>query len=270
MLTTKRYEYLAFPAIGFHPLLDNHRALRWDKVNHYESDILKNGLLEPLVVWERNPGEFFLVGGFHRHAAIRAIRNKHPGYFDRVDVRVVAGDPDEIRALNLKLNADRLDTRITDFFDTVVYLNNANWSVEKISQFLDRSPSWIEDILRFAPGMDARLRVRLADGRLSWNKAKEICRRVLAAAPGQEKATSDRALAELDAGRDTLRPVRLLTVKGATRRLSSRLKKEGDAALSIQLQDLCSLLAVLSGRRHTDEDVDRVRKVFPDLLDPAE
>ena len=41
--------------------------------------------------------------------------------------------------LNLKLNADRLDARITEYFDTVVFLGNAGWTEERIADFLDRS-----------------------------------------------------------------------------------------------------------------------------------
>lgn len=268
MLATKRYEYLSFDLILFHPSLDNHRQLRWDKVRHYEQDILKNGLLEPLVVWERNPGEFFLVGGFHRHSAIRAIRAKNPGYFDRVDVRVVAGDLDEIRALNLKLNADRLDARITDYFDTIVYLNNAGWSPEKTGAFLDRSPSWIEDILRHAPGMDPRVRVLLADGRLSWNRAKEIGRRASTAEPGREKATVDAALAEIEAGRNVLRPRRLVSVRRAARRLARDRTLRADDRLDATFADLCSLMNLIAGRPADEAEIERVRRAFPGVLDP--
>ncbi len=266
MLTTKRYEYLAFDAIRFHPAIENHRALRWEKVRHYEADILKNGLLEPLVVWERNPGEFHLVGGFHRHSAIRAIRSKNPGYFDRVDVRVVAGDLDEIRALNLKLNADRLDTRITDYFDTIVYLNNANWPVEKIAGFLDRSPGWIEEILRYAPGMDPRVRVLLGEGRLSWNRAREICRAALAAEPGREKESVDRVLAAMEAGRQTIRPVRPLTPRRAARRLVRDLPKRAGEKLTVRYDDLCALVSVLAGMDPDGGHAANVRRAFPGLL----
>ena len=41
-------------------------------------------------------------------------------------------------ALNLKLNADRLDIRVTDYFETVIYLNNVNWSAERIAEFLEK------------------------------------------------------------------------------------------------------------------------------------
>lgn len=268
MLATKRYEYLAFDQLRFHPAIDNHRQLRWDKVRHYEEDILKNGLLEPLVVWERNPGEFFLVGGFHRHSAIRAIRSKNPGYFDRVDVRVVAGDLDEIRALNLKLNADRLDARITDYFDTVVYLNNANWSPEKIGAFLDRSASWIEDILRHAPGMDPRVRVLLADGRISWNRAKEIGRRAAEAEPGREKETVDAALAEIESGRAALRPPKPISARRAARRLARDLDERGGERLDATYADLCALMRVIAGRSSDHGDLDRIRRAFPGVLDP--
>jgi len=134
---------MPFEKVQIHSLLSNHRPLKPEKVAHLEQDILKNGLLEPLIVWERSHGEYYVVGGFHRLAAIEAIREKNPGYFDKVDVRLVSGTLDEMRALNLKLNADRLDTKITDYFETVLYLNNANWSKERISSFSDRSLGWV-------------------------------------------------------------------------------------------------------------------------------
>ena len=64
MLTTKRYEYMPFENIQIHPLISNHRPLKLDKVAHLERDILKNGLLEPLIVWERTNGEYYVVGDF--------------------------------------------------------------------------------------------------------------------------------------------------------------------------------------------------------------
>ncbi|MBW2732424.1 MAG: ParB-like nuclease domain-containing protein [Deltaproteobacteria bacterium] len=167
MLTTKRYDYVPFDAISIHPNVNNHRRLDERKVQHYRQDILSNGLLEPLIVWEKRPQEFFLVGGFHRLGAIKAIREQNSGYFDRVDVRVVSGDLEEIRALNLKLNADRLDTKITDYFETVIFLNNANWERERIAGFLDRSEGWIGEIIRYAPQMNGRLKGMLEGGEVA-------------------------------------------------------------------------------------------------------
>ncbi len=265
MITTKRYDYILFSSIQQHPLIANHRGLNQDKVAHYSSDILKNGLLEPLVIWERNPGEFYLVGGFHRLAAIRRIRENNPGYFDRVDVRVVAGDVDEMRALNLKLNADRLDARLTDYFDSVIYLNNANWSREKIAEFLDQREELIDEILRYVPGMDPRLRILLENDRVSWNRAKTICRDVLAAPAGREKDVLEQALAGLAAG-PVARPRRVLTVRSAIRRLSERAEKQPKTEYTVSAADLLALLVVVQGRQADETHLARVRRKFPGLL----
>jgi len=269
MLTTRSYEYMPFDKIRAHPIVSNHRALQPEKVAHLERDILENGLLEPLIVWERANGEYYVVGGFHRLAAIEAIRAKYPGYFDRIDARVVSGDLDEMRALNLKLNADRLDTKITDYFETVLYLNNANWSKERIANFLDKSVSWLEEILRFAPGMDPRLRTMLEEGRVSWNKAKSICRQILAAPPEQEKEVADRLIAGLsaeEAGK-TKPKRRPLSPKKTIKRLSERAKQGSQRDYNLDVEDLISLLMVVWGKQYTDSHLERVRRTFPGLLD---
>lgn len=268
MLTTKRYEYMPIGEIGIHPLLHNHRTLNTQKVDHLNTDILRNGLLEPLVVWEKNYNEYYLVGGFHRMAAIERIREKNPGYFDQIDVRIVAGNPDEMRALNLKLNTDRVDTKITDYFDTVIYLNNANWSKEKIAEFLDKSVSWIEEIIRYVPGMDMHIRKMMEDGVLSWNKAKSICRAVRDASAGQEKITLEQELAKL-AGSNPSSKTRKkpLTVKNLKKRLSTRIKEAPQTHYSVDVEDLFSLVLLLEGKEYEDAHLVRVRESFPGLLD---
>lgn len=267
MLTTKRYDYVPIDQIHFHPCIANHRPLNEQKVAHYADDILKNGLLEPLIVWERKPGEYFLVGGFHRLTAIKDIRSHHEGYFDRIDVRVVDGELDEMRALNLKLNADRLDAKTSDYFDAVIYLNNANWEKAKIAGFLDKSISWIEDIVRYVPGMDPRLRKLLDEGKLSWSKARNICKMALEAAPGQEKSVIEKALAELNGTAPAQTGRRPLTVKKVARRLFKQVESNPKARYTLSAEDLLSLFLVLQGDGYTESHLDRVRKVFPTFVD---
>lgn len=270
MVTTRRYDYVPIDEVREHPLVPNHRALDPSKVEHFKDDILRNGLLEPLVVWERRNREYFLVGGFHRLGAIRRIRQEHPGYFDRVDVRVVAGELEEIRALNLKLNADRLDARITDYFDTILFLNNANWPAERIAMFLDKSVAWVEQILRYAPGMDPRVRALLHEGRLSWSKARQICRQVLAAKPGDERKVADAALAALEEGPGAERRY-VLTPRVAQRRLWQHLQREPEATYRVSARDLYSLLTLLAGKADADGErerhLERVREIFPSLVE---
>lgn len=265
MLTTKRYEYMSFDKVRIHPLISNHRPLQPEKVAHLERDILENGLLEPLIVWERSDGDYYVVGGFHRLAAIEAIRAKHAGYFDQIDVRVVSGELDEMRAVNLKLNADRLDTKITDYFETVLYLSNANWSKERIAGFLDKSVTWLEEILRFAPGMDPRLRTMLEASKVSWNKAKAICRQILAAPPGKEKEVADKFIEQLE--KNIRRNKRPLSPRRAIKRLSEAFKQNPKRHYSVDLEELLCLFMVLWGKEYTESHVERARRAFPGLMD---
>lgn len=261
MLTTKRYEYLQFDQIGFHPSIGNHRQLSSAKVIHLEKDILKNGLLEPLVVWERLAGQYFLVGGFHRFEAIKIIRSQNPGYFDRVDVRVVAGDPDEIKALNLKLNADRQDIKITDYFETVIYLNNVNWSSEKIALFLDKSVSWIEDIIRYAPMVNEQILKKLQSSEISWSRAKQIIQKSLKAPAGLEKIVMDEQLSKTH--EKSFKP---LTFRSALKHFGEMKKNDPDVSFTIKLDHLSSLIRVLQGKQYDENDVKCINELFPDLV----
>lgn len=261
MLTTRRYEYLNIGSIAVHPSIGNHRPVNSAKVSHLEKDILQNGLLEPLVVWERQSGEYYLVGGFHRMEAIKVIRKNNPGYFERVDVRVVAGDPDEIRALNLKLNADRLDTKITDYFETVIYLNNANWTSKRIAEFLDKSVTWIDDIIRYAPMINEKMHVLLQEGKMSWNRAKEIIQKTLKAEAGKEKEIIDNEL-ERSSGR-SVKPV---TFKSVLKHFSKLSQQEPRQVFSIHVNDMYSFIRVLRGKDYDDEELDRLKSVFPGLI----
>jgi ParB-like chromosome segregation protein Spo0J len=262
MLTTKRYEYLPIEQIEFHHTLTNHRNLDLAKVLHLEKDIVSNGLFEPLIVWERNSQEYYLVGGFHRMEAIQGIRRSNPGYFDRVDVRIVTGDTDEIKALNLKLNSDRVDTKITDYFQTVIYLNNANWTKERIAEFFDKSISWIDDIIRYAPLTPVLMRDKLASGELSWSRAKEILRKTLKAPAGNEKEIIENELSH--PVRPAAKPLPLpKTIKHLSKSLNSNPKR----TFKVNTQDLYALLVTLRGKDVDQQDIDRARNAFPVLWD---
>ncbi len=264
MLATKRYEYLSIDQIEFHHSLTNHRELDLAKVAHLERDIITNGLFEPLVVWERNNSEYYLVGGFHRMAAIQGIRRSNPGYFDRVDVRLVTGNSDEIRALNLKLNADRVDTKITDYFQTVIYLNNANWSKERIAEFFDKSVSWIDDLIRYAPLTTELIREKLASGELSWTRAKDILRKTLKAPAGNEKEIIKNELSQ--PARSVAKP---LPFQKTIKHLSKSLDSDPKRTFKVSTQDIYALLVTLRGKNVEQEDIDRVRDAFPMLWDDS-
>ncbi len=260
MLATKRYEYLPIDKIEVHHALTNHRMLDRSKVAHLEKDIVTNGLLEPLVVWERTANEYYLVGGFHRMEAIQGIRKTNHGYFDRVDVRVVSGDPDEIKALNLKLNSDRVDMRITDYFQTVLYLNNANWPKERIAEFFDKSIAWIEDIIRYAPLVTAPMQQKLATGELSWSKAREILQKTLKAPVGMERQIIDSELAQ-----PTKNMPKPLPFRATIKRLSRSIAAEPKRKFTLTTADVYALVVTLRGKDVDPEHLERVRKALPIL-----
>lgn len=264
MITTKRFDYLSIHHIQKHPTVINHRNLNEAKVQHYAEDILANGLLEPLVVWEKSQGEFYLIGGFHRLAALHKIREKHADYFDNVDVRVVAGSADEMRALNLKLNADRVDTKITDYFDTVIYLNNVNWASERIADFLDKSVGWVEDLLRYVPVMPVRIYEMLEKGEISWNRAKAACQKLIKSPAGQEDQAAAEAIEELS--KPAVKKAKPLNFRSAKSRLGKVISKQPDETYTLDGGDLMSLLLVLEGKRFEEADLQRVKSKLPGLL----
>jgi len=260
MLATKRYEYLSIEQIEFHHTLTNHRDLDQGKVAHLERDIVANGLFEPLVVWERNNNEYYLVGGFHRMEAIQGIRRENPGYFDQVDVRIVTGDPDEIKALNLKLNSDRVDTKITDYFQTVIYLNNVNWPKHRIADFFDKSVSWIDDIIRYAPLTTELMREKLASGDISWSRAKTILRKSLKAPAGNEKQIIESELST------PVAPVKKpLPLQKTIKHLSKSMENTPKRNFTVNTQDVYALLLTLRGKDVEQQDIERVRNAFPML-----
>lgn len=266
MITTKRFDYISINHIQKHPTVVNHRNLNEAKVKHYAKDILANGLLEPLVVWEKSTGEYYLIGGFHRLTAIHKIRQDHGDYFDNVDVRVVAGSADEMRALNLKLNADRVDTKITDYFDTVIYLNNVNWSNKRIADFLDKSTGWVDDILRYVPVMPPKVYDLLDKGETSWNRAKVACQKLIKSPAGEEDTAAAKAIEELSKPAEK-KPAKPLNFRSAKSRLGKVLTKKPDEQYTLSGEDLMSLVLVLEGKKFEDADLERIKAKLPGLLD---
>ena len=109
----------------------------------------------------------------------------------------------------------------------------------------------------------------LHEGKISWAKAKAVCKRVLEAKPGQEKATADAALRELESSEGKPAPRRVLSPKIATKRLERHIKQNPASSFTISAHDLFALLSLLSGQSNGDTEahLDRVRTKFPGLVD---
>jgi hypothetical protein len=177
---------------------------------------------------------------------------------------VVAGEPDEIKALNLKLNTDRVDTKITDYFETVIYLNNVNWSTERIAEFLDKSVSWIEEILKYAPMVTTEMHQKLEKSEISWNRAKEIIDRTLRAPVGKEKEV---LIFEISKGNSRVtKPVSFKSVYNHFTKIKS---ENPDFQYTLRVEELESFVKVLQGRAYDDSDLERFHALFPELAPNA-
>jgi len=112
-----------------------------------------------------------------------------------------------------------------------------------------------------------RLRKLLEEGKVTWTRAKSICRAILAAEPGKEKAATEKALAALRREAKAGAPPRPLSYRTATRKLGEQIRKAPRASYTVAAEDLLSLLVLLHGKSFDETHVDRVRRAFPGLLD---
>ena len=120
--------------------------------------------------------------------------------------------------------------------------------------------------VRFMPSMDPRLRALLDEDKVSWSKARSICRQAMAAEPGRERAVIDLALKELQDGPVVL-PRRVLSPKSATKRLTKHIEQHPQATYTVTAQDLLALVSLLTGPRDAQQEhLERVRQRFPALV----
>jgi len=117
-------------------------------------------------------------------------------------------------------------------------------------------------IVRYAPLTSENMREKLANGELSWSKAKEILRKALQAPPGNEKQIIEDELTK--PARPTSKP---LPFQKTLKRLSVSMKDSPNQTFKANTQDLYSLLVTLRGKNVEQADLDRVRKAFPVLWD---
>ena len=111
------------------------------------------------------------------------------------------------------------------------------------------------------------LRKLLEEGKVSWNKAKSICREILAAPPEKEKEVADKLIEELNKSEGNIRRKKHpLSPLKAMKRLTKQFEKHPKTHYTVCLEDLLSLFMVLVGKNYTESHVERVRKTFPELI----
>jgi hypothetical protein len=105
------------------------------------------------------------------------------------------------------------------------------------------------------------IRQKLESGELSWNRAKQIIQKSLKAPAGEEKAVIEEELAKQQG-----RVSKPLSFKSVLGHLANLRKTAPDMTYSIKLDHLYSLFKVLQGKEYSDQDIELVNEVFPELI----
>lgn len=132
----------------------------------------------------------------------------------------------------------------------------------RIAEFFDKSVSWIEDIIRYAPLTTELMREKLANGELSWTRAKGILRKALKAPAGNEKE-----IIENELSRPAQAVAKPLPLQKTIKHLSKSLTSDSKRTFKVSTHDIHSLLITLRGKDVGQADIDRVRNAFPILWD---
>lgn len=106
------------------------------------------------------------------------------------------------------------------------------------------------------------MREKLANGELSWSRAKVILQKTLKAPAGNEKDIIEKELSQ-----PAKRVAKPLPLQTTINRLSKSIKKDPKRSFNISNHDLYALLVTLQGKNVDQDQLDCVRKAFPILWD---
>lgn len=115
--------------------------------------------------------------------------------------------------------------------------------------------------------MDPRVRRLLENGDITRAKAKAVCRTVLTAPPGQERAVLEAELAKLAAGASSAAPKKVLSYRMAAKRLKGRkehFRVTGDDVVALlHLLRARQLIRPASARVHSSRACPTRRSCLP-------
>lgn len=202
MITHPTASLVKFEAIQMHPDLRN-RAV--EKLDDLIKSIKLKGLRQPLLVWQlrvskKEKSEYFLLGGFRRHAAINAIRGEDTSQFEKIPVLKWAGTLEEAQFEVLCDNLNRENPALAQAAGDVAQLKSLGHTQTKIAEKLGMSGSWVSRMLKFQKNADKDLKKAVDAGEVPMDAAQEI-----ATDPSTKKARSAKEQKQLtkEAKKDT-------------------------------------------------------------------
>lgn len=137
-----------------------------DHVVELSMSILKNGLLQPIVVRVKEDGRYQLMAGFHRLSAFHRIRAED------IPCHVMPQTDTPVRGLALVENICRRDMTLSEEVNAVTYLTEIEkLSTSQICDLLGKSRGWV-DIRLTLPQLPDNVRQELLDKRIGLKHAE--------------------------------------------------------------------------------------------------
>jgi ParB family chromosome partitioning protein len=137
-----------------------------DHVVELAMSIAKHGLLEPIVVRKMEDGNYQLLAGFHRLAAMTRLKRK------TITAHVLDENQAPVKAIALIENIVRKDMTLKEEVEAVTYLNQEEGlSTSSICELLGKSRDWVDKRLMI-PHLPKDIMDELLDGRISIKHAE--------------------------------------------------------------------------------------------------
>jgi len=141
-----------------------------DHVIELSMSMAKNGLLEPIVLQIKAPGNYQLIAGFHRLTAAHRLQ------WASIPAHIMKSGAANIKALALIENVVRKSMSLKEECDAVSHLaENEKLSISQMCDLLGKGRTWIERRL-MALNIQEDLKEPLFEGLISVGFAEELAR----------------------------------------------------------------------------------------------
>lgn len=128
--------------------INNRQHFDKDETKRLAESIVTHGLLEPLVVREKNDaGEYELVAGERRLRAIKLIREQDCNKFKQIDCKVVKGNRIFAGECSMIENIQRADLQPMEIARGLAEMRNCGLAQRQIADKLGKTQAWVSQYL---------------------------------------------------------------------------------------------------------------------------
>lgn len=128
--------------------INNRQEFDKEETRRLAESLVTHGLLEPLVVREKNDaGEYELVAGERRLRAIKLIREQDANKFKQIDCKVVKGNRFFASECSMIENIQRADLQPMEIAHGLAEMRNCGLSQADIASKLGKKQAWVSQYL---------------------------------------------------------------------------------------------------------------------------